>query len=150
MAGTVEGFNELLCESPHVSSLLDTKHYKPSGVIRGAPANSQRIQQFCGDAWIAVGDAAQAYDPLSSQGIDKALRTGSQAGHLIHYALTDSLEGSGLDLSNPYIRQYDQEQNQLWDAYIAQYDFYYGIQQRWTNQPFWRRRQTIANESVAH
>ncbi len=34
-----------------------------------------------------LGDAAQAYDPLSSQGIDKALRTASHAGHMIHYAV---------------------------------------------------------------
>ena len=93
---------------------------------------------------MAVGDAAQAYDPLSSQGIDKALRTASHAGHMIHYALTDCPQGTaGLDSRNAYVRQYDEQQRQLWQAYLSQRDFYYGIQPRWSDQPFWRRRRQL-------
>jgi flavin-dependent dehydrogenase len=95
---------------------------------------------------MAVGDAAQAYDPLSSQGIDKALRTASHAGHMIHYALTDCPQGTeGLDGRNAYVRQYDEQQRQLWEAYLSQRDFYYGIQPRWSDQPFWERRRQLAN-----
>ncbi|MGB7646739.1 MAG: NAD(P)/FAD-dependent oxidoreductase, partial [Pseudomonas fluorescens] len=90
MAARQEGFNQLLDDSTHIGPLLKAGGYRPCGTIRGAPANSQRLGFFCGDAWMAVGDAAQAFDPLSSQGIDKALRTGSHAGHMIHYALTDN------------------------------------------------------------
>ena len=91
---------------------------------------------------MAVGDSAQAYDPLSSQGIDKALRTASQAGHLIHYALSESAQGPVvLGPSNQYIQQYQQQQQQLWDAYTVQRDYYYSIQTRWLDQSFWQRRQ---------
>jgi 2-polyprenyl-6-methoxyphenol hydroxylase-like FAD-dependent oxidoreductase len=120
--------------------LLKAKGYRPCGTIRGTPANSQRLRDFCGNAWLAVGDAAQAYDPLSSQGIDKALRTASHAGHMIHYALTDRSQGAaGLGGGNAYIRQYDEQQRQLWQAYLAQREFYYGIQRRWSDQRAIRR-----------
>lgn len=142
-AGNPEGFNELLNETTQIAPLLKAGLYQASGAIRGAPANSQRLQEFCGDAWMAVGDAAQAYDPLSSQGIDKALRTGSHAGHLIHYALTDEVDNS-LNADNQFIQQYSQQQQQLWDAYQSQRDYYYGIQTRWSDQPFWQRRQNYS------
>ncbi len=138
-AGTLGGFDELISETAQIASLLKAGAYRASGVIRGAPANSQRLREFCGDAWMAVGDAAQAYDPLSSQGIDKALRTGSHAGHLIHYALTDESSNS-LGANNRYIQQYSQKQQHLWDEYQSQRDYYYGIQTRWADQPFWLRR----------
>ncbi len=140
-AGSLEGFNELLSKTIQIAPLLQAHEYKASGAIRGAPANSQRLQEFCGDAWMAVGDAAQAYDPLSSQGIDKALRSGSYAGHLIHYALMDETDKS-LSIDNQFIQKYSQQQQYLWDAYQTQRDYYYSIQTRWSDQPFWRRRQS--------
>lgn len=142
-AGSSEGFSVLLREAIQIAPLLKERAYQPSGVIRGAPANSQRLQEFCGDAWMAVGDAAQAYDPLSSQGIDKALRTGSHAGHLIHYALKEE-DHNSLGVDNHFIEQYGQHQQQLWDAYLAQRDFYYSLQSRWSDQAFWRRRQNYS------
>ena len=148
MAACRQGFDQLLDNSTHIAPLLKARGYHPCGTIRGAPANSQRLRDFCGDAWMAVGDAAQAYDPLSSQGIDKALRTASHAGHMIHYALTDCPQGTaGLDSHNAYVHQYDEQQRQLWQAYLSQRDFYYGIQPRWSDQPFWQRRRQLANEA---
>jgi hypothetical protein len=79
MAACRQGFDRLLDDSTHIAPLLKARGYHPCGTIRGAPANSQRLRDFCGDAWMAVGDAAQAYDPLSSHGIYKALRTASHA-----------------------------------------------------------------------
>jgi flavin-dependent dehydrogenase len=148
MAACRQGFDQLLDDSTHIAPLLKARGYHPCGTIRGAPANSQRLLDFCGDAWMAVGDAAQAYDPLSSQGIDKALRTASHAGHMIHYALTDCPQGTaGLDSRNAYFHQYDEQQRRLWQAYLSQRDFYYGIQPRWSDQPFWQRRRQLANEA---
>jgi len=106
LAASQQGFDQMLDGSTHIAPLLKVRGYHPCGIIRGAPANSQRLRDFCGDAWMAVGHAAQAYDPLSSQGIDKALRTASHAGHMIHYALTDSPRGAAqLDGRNSYIHR---------------------------------------------
>ncbi len=145
-AGNAEGFDRLLRGSIQITPLLKSSGYRPSGLIRGAPANSQRLREFCGDAWMAVGDAAQAYDPLSSQGIEKALRTGSHAGHLVNYALTDEVEAS-MGVGNRFVQQYSQIQEQLWEGYLSQRNYYYGAQTRWSDQPFWQRRQTSGNKS---
>ncbi len=148
LAASRQGFDQLLDGSTLIAPLLKAKGYRPCGTIRGAPANSQRLRDFCGDAWMAVGDAAQAYDPLSSQGIDKALKTASHAGHMIHYALTECPQGTaGLGSRNAYIHRYDEQQHQLWQAYLSQRDYYYGIQPRWSDQPFWQRRRQLANEA---
>lgn len=139
-----EGFNQLLNDSTHIAPLLKARGYRPCGTIRGAPANSQRLGVFCGDAWLAVGDAAQAYDPLSSQGIDKALRTGSHAGHMIHYALTDNPQSAtDLGSGNAYIQQYAEHQQQLWQTYLSRRDFYYQAQHRWPDKLFWQRRHPL-------
>ncbi len=148
LAASRQGFDHLLDGSTHIAPLLKAKGYQPCGPIRGAPANGQRLRDFCGDAWTAVGDAAQAYDPLSSQGIDKAVRSASHAGHMIHYALTDgSQHTAGLGSGNTYIRRYDEQQCQLWQTYLSQKDFYYGIQPRWPDRPFWQRRRQSANKA---
>jgi flavin-dependent dehydrogenase len=140
MAGNTLGFCALMNEAPLIVSLLKTKAYVPTGKIRGAPANSQRLQACCGDSWLAVGDAMQAFDPLSSQGIDKALRSGSSAGHFIFYALTDSAPQTKLDSSNPYICQYIEQQLQSWQKYVKKRDYFYTMQNRWRDRPFWSRR----------
>ncbi len=149
LAASRQGFDQLLHGSTHIAPLLEAGDYQSCGTVRGAQANGQRLRDFCGDAWIAAGDAAQAYDPLSSQGIDKALRTASHAGHMIHYALTDRRQSAAeLGRSNPYIRQYDEQQRQLWQTYLSQRDFYYGIQPRWPDQPFWQRRRQRADDAI--
>lgn len=150
MAARQQGFDQLLNESTHIAPLLKSKGYRSCGTIRGAPANSQRLQRFCGDAWMAVGDAAQAYDPLSSQGMDKALKTGSHAGHMIHYALTDCPQGKdGLGSSSTFIHQYNEQQRQLWETYVTQRDYFYGTQPRWSDHPFWQRRRQKAQRPLA-
>jgi flavin-dependent dehydrogenase len=141
MAARQEGFNHLLDDATHIGSLLKARGYRPCGTLRGVPANSQRLGAFCGDAWLAVGDAAQAYDPLSAQGIDKALRTASHAGHMIHYALTDKPRSApDLGSGNAFIQQYAAQQQQLWQTYWLQRDFYYRAQPRWPDKLFWQRR----------
>lgn len=141
-AATQVGFDQLLSESMQIAPILEENRYQASGVIRGAAANSQRLRDFCGDAWMAIGDAAQAYDPLSSQGIEKALRTASHAGHLIHYALSDTSKDAVIpDASHHHIQQYDLQQQTLWKAYLYNRNYYYSIQTRWPDQLFWARRQ---------
>ena len=131
LAATPHGFQHVLGYSAHIGPWLDQLGYRPVGPVRGAAANSQRLQSFCGDAWMAVGDAAQAYDPLSSQGIYKALESGSQAGHFIHYALSESPAGPGsLGHENPYISQYAAQQQRLWENYSDRRNFFYQQQPR--------------------
>ncbi|OLE59717.1 MAG: hypothetical protein AUI36_13050, partial [Cyanobacteria bacterium 13_1_40CM_2_61_4] len=57
-------------------------------------AHSHRLERVTGNAWLAVGDAATTFDPLSSLGIFKGLRSGIMAS----YAIADYFKGSASSL----------------------------------------------------
>ena len=72
---------------------------------RGAAAHSARLEHFHGAGWLAVGDAALAFDPLSSQGLLTALFTGMEAGNALHAHLSgdaDAVGRYGLRLATIY------------------------------------------------
>ncbi|MBL4671748.1 MAG: hypothetical protein JKX81_05770, partial [Arenicella sp.] len=106
-----------------------------------AAAGSERLTQFCGEGWLAVGDAAQAYDPLSSQGIYKALNSASSAGQMVNYALAKSEQSQNSQNDDQFfLKRYAHEQEQLWADYVQQHEYYYASQPRWLDQPFWNQR----------
>ena len=137
-ASTIDGFSSLLDDSHHITSLLKQYNYQPIETIRGAPASSSRLNRFSGNSWLAAGDAAQSFDPLSSQGIYTALRSGSSAGQAINLAL------KGLSNSLEF---YASEQEQQWQQYLKQYRYYYQSQPRWPDEIFWRRRNTTSKKA---
>jgi flavin-dependent dehydrogenase len=81
---------------------------------------------------IAVGDAASRFDPISAQGIVKALRSGIFAS----YAVADWLrrgDPAGL-------RRYRTLVQREFAAYRRTLRDYYALEQRWPDRPFWQRR----------
>jgi flavin-dependent dehydrogenase len=50
-------------------------------------AGGSRLEKMAGEEWLAVGDAALTFDPLSSQGIFNALYTGLRGAQAAHAAL---------------------------------------------------------------
>lgn len=46
-------------------------------------ADSSRLSHFCGPGWLAVGDAAMSFDPLSSHGLTVALQSGLHAAQAL-------------------------------------------------------------------
>jgi flavin-dependent dehydrogenase len=109
-------------------------------VAEGEPlvraARSRRLTAAAGEDWLAVGDAASTFDPLSSQGITKALRGGIFAA----YAAGDLLargDDTGLVRYRAFIRR-------EFDGYLASRARYYADEQRWPAHEFWRRRHAPA------
>jgi flavin-dependent dehydrogenase len=51
-------------------------------------SNSSRLEKIVGDNWLAVGDAAATYDPISSKGIISAINSGINASDSIVKYLT--------------------------------------------------------------
>ncbi len=94
-------------------------------------AHSQRIEPVAGDGWLAVGDAATTFDPLSSHGIFKALHFGIFAA----YAVADHLRGTSAALDK-YRRLVARD----FEGYLETRAEYYQQEQRWPASPFWRRR----------
>jgi 2-polyprenyl-6-methoxyphenol hydroxylase-like FAD-dependent oxidoreductase len=125
------GFCSVLGESRHVLDALHAYGYTIASRPRGADAGSARLDRFTGDGWIAAGDAALAFDPLSSQGILTALYTGMRAGQALHA----HLGGDALALP-----AYEVRLEEIHRAYEENRSVFYGYEARWAHLPFWRRR----------
>jgi flavin-dependent dehydrogenase len=95
-------------------------------------ANSSRIDRAAGSDWLAVGDAAWASDPLSSQGVQVALQSGMQAAQ----AIERHLNGDTKALSD-----YALGENKNFAEYLVTRNRFYELEQRWPRSHFWIRRQ---------
>jgi flavin-dependent dehydrogenase len=108
------------------------------GVVpKGSPAvftaHSQHLSQVSGERWAAAGDAAMAFDPLSSQGILKALRSGKLAS----FAAVDFLS-RGVAAHEKYGKMAEAEYAAYREAKAA----YYSMERRWPDALFWKRRRS--------
>lgn len=84
-----EGFLDLLSTGTlHISQIIERNDYQPlsdSNFPHCTAACTSYLEPSVDEnmCWIAVGDAAMAFDPLSSQGMITALRMGSFVGKMI-------------------------------------------------------------------
>jgi hypothetical protein len=86
---------------------------------------------IAGEAWLAVGDSASSYDPLSGRGIFKALRQGTNAA----IAVDGFLRGeAGL------MAQYASLVRGEWDGYVHERRAHYRAEGRWADREFWVKR----------
>ncbi len=94
-------------------------------------AGTSKIFPVIGSNWLAVGDAAAAYDPLSSQGVYKALNSGRAAA----IAIAGHLQGKGNALD-----AYSEGVEEGFINYLKSRRQYYQKEQRWPGSGFWKRR----------
>ena len=81
-------------EQPDLAALLAELDFRPDGPGGYCAAHSSWIEAASGPGWLAVGDAALACDPLSSQGLFNALYSALMAANALRRALagdTDAL-----------------------------------------------------------
>ena len=71
---------ELLRAAPMTSKRLDGGRMKEALIVHAPSGRRKRIFET---DWVAVGDSASSYDPLSGRGIVKALRHGQAAAQAI-------------------------------------------------------------------
>jgi len=85
-----------------------------------------------GANWIATGDAALAFDPLSGQGVLKSIETGIRCAAAIacHFAGDSSA-----------FKSYDHWVQETYQAYLSVRHQFYGAVLQWPNSQFWKRRQ---------
>jgi len=94
-------------------------------------AHTGAVDPCAGRAWLAAGDAAMSFDPLSSQGLLNALFTGLAAAEAADRHLSgceDALAG------------YVETLSRIWLAYRQHLSFWYAAETRWPHAPFWKRR----------
>lgn len=91
------------------------------------PAGTQYRERLHGVGWCAVGDAAIAWDPLSSQGLVTGVLMGSRAGG----CLTRGAES---------LPDWERDYRLLLAEHLSLRSHYWGQERRWSDEPYWRRR----------
>ncbi len=103
--------------------------------IKGALANSSRAASISGPNWLALGDAAMAFDPLSSHGITNAIYTASEAAQTLDLHL---------NYNQPVaLRAYGAALSAIFDQYITNKNRLYAQESRWPESIFWRKRNSV-------
>ena len=95
-------------------------------------ARSQRLSYASGDGWLAVGDAAIAFDPLASRGISKGLEEAWHSADIVLRYLSGSAS---------VFHEYADEVIEAYDEYKKLRHSYYLTETRWPLAKFWHRRQ---------
>ena len=117
---------------PELSRHLADCGFQPNGAYGFCAAHTTTQDSVAGAGWLAVGDAALAFDPLSSQGLFNALYTGLAGADAVYrYGVEESL--SAFD-------EYQRQIEGVRDAYVKNLLACYQLESRWTEMPFWRRR----------
>lgn len=94
-------------------------------------ANSSCLDCVAGARWLAVGDANSAWDPLSSQGIVKALRSGVDAADTIAEYLSGDTDA---------MVRYADRAKVSFERYLNVRRHYYRREMRWPESIFWKRQ----------
>jgi flavin-dependent dehydrogenase len=81
-------------------------------------AGGARLDRFSGESWVACGDAALSFDPLSSQGIFTALYSGKLAAEIL------IKKGSEPSFA---ATAYGDELTRVWETYKARLKTFYDI-----------------------
>lgn len=121
---------ERLLATKHIAKLLvPGAALEEPLTVSNAP--SARLDCPAGPGWLAVGDAASSFDPLSSQGIHKALQDGLSAAR----AITAYFNGDGGALD-----EYVASVGERFDDYVRNRAHFYSTEGRFYEAPFWARR----------
>jgi flavin-dependent dehydrogenase len=119
---------------PHTLARVDPCVSNSS--TRSIAAYSYRRNCVADTQWLAIGDAASAFDPLSSQGISKALQSGIAAAKVIQASQSDSQVS---------LNEYAGDVEKSFDKYLQARAAYYNREKRWSDSIFWQRRQSYAS-----
>ncbi len=80
-------WKEALRSTTLLGPLVDARDLKDEKFLC-VPVLSSQLDRVEGERWLAIGDAASCYDPISSQGIYKALIDGVESGTRVAAALS--------------------------------------------------------------
>ena len=122
---------ELLSQTRHTRSRVVDCGYTLDATPRLVAATSGRLEPIAGDAWVAVGDAALSFDPLSSHGLTVALKSGQDAAA----AILASGRGDRHALAS-----YGACLRRVYADYEAMRRRFYRAETRWVESPYWTSR----------
>ncbi|MGH2665935.1 NAD(P)/FAD-dependent oxidoreductase [Flavobacterium sp.] len=125
-------FEDFLSQTIHTGSRVDGKNEitKPKIIA----AHSQCLNTATGDLWLAVGDAASCYDPISAAGIFKSLAMSNYAAYAVLDTINDQPSG---------LKKYQKIIDHDFQGYLKKHQEYYNQEERFASSPFWNRRNKI-------
>jgi flavin-dependent dehydrogenase len=126
-----EAWRTLAAGTHFIQRWLDSAGYAISQPARLTSAGTAWLEPATGPGWAAAGDAAAAFDPLSSHGLTSALWGGRQAA----LAALASLEGN----PEPLLR-YAATLESAVRNFVVQRQAVYAHERRFRDQLFWKRR----------
>ncbi|RDU96820.1 NAD(P)/FAD-dependent oxidoreductase [Trinickia dinghuensis] len=117
---------------PELAGRLAYCGFQPNERYGFCAAHTATQDAVAGPGWLAVGDAALAFDPLSSQGLFNALYTG--------LAGADAVYRRSVEASASAFDEYRRQIEGIREAYVKNLLACYQLESRWGDMPFWRRR----------
>ncbi|WP_276482398.1 lysine-epsilon-oxidase maturase LodB [Paraflavitalea pollutisoli] len=135
---TVDGWIDTMQQSKHLKELLQGAEKIDEVWLRSA--HSQFAQLAGRTGFIAIGDAAVAFDPVSSMGVGFALTSACQAASVIlgELAAPDPQR----------IKTYQSDLERHFYQYMDLRRRIYQQEKRWPESAFWQRRQAGLAEMV--
>lgn len=124
-------WHQHLRRTRHVHELLG--HPPRPDALAVTSAATHCLQRIVGDGWLAVGDAATAWDPLTSAGIVHGVRTGIEAATAIIQLWSGERNALAV---------YERQIQQRFTRYLLERRAYYRLEARWPRSEFWQRRQS--------
>ena len=122
---------KMVAKTRSIVRWLESAEYAIAEPPRLASAATTWLEPVAGDGWAAAGDAAAAFDPLSSHGLTTALWSGRRAA----LAAAAAIEGDG----NPLARYAEDFQAAI-RSVLAARSSVYARERRFAGSGFWRRR----------
>jgi flavin-dependent dehydrogenase len=105
--------------------------FEESEPLHVTAAQSSALTPPAGDGWLAAGDAALSFDPLSSQGLFNALYSGLASAEAADRALSGDVSA---------LSDYAARVAEIDAVYRRNLAAWYELERRWPDQEFWRRR----------
>lgn len=133
-ARTDAGFGALLAAAPRTRSRLDAHGALLDVAPRFVGAGSGRLEPAHGPGWIAAGDAAITYDPISAHGLTLALRTGTDAADAV---LADAAGDAAA------LPRYGARLARAFHAYRREALRIYVGERRWPAAAYWQKRHAL-------
>jgi hypothetical protein len=131
-SGLTDVYLAELQQSPYISGFLTSAQLSHSPSV--FDATWYTASAFAGEQFLLVGDAGLFIDPLSSEGVHKAMASAITGAIVINTMLKRPW------MTPHAVRFYNESQQATYETHYQQSVRYYGEEQRWPEQPFWQKR----------
>lgn len=128
----LQNWDGLLNQSAYTCQRIRKAAIASDNQLTFRQAHAHLLSETAGKNWLAVGDAAASFDPLSSFGVGFAMHSGCHAAR----AIVDNLAYE----QPSCFQHYDESVKQQFAEYLPAWQRYYQYETRYMDSPFWQAR----------